>query len=235
MPKSACRTRRRSTFIRIAADLHHQGQCSKQPIYRVHQRRAAAQRQVRCPYPKHGIDLPVAGRRDHPIALAVAGRGGTGLFALRIQAGKRRRFSSTISAPPGAGRRQRPRRHHDLSAACPYYQTPYYTRRAIGRASNITPSLRVAGPLPFTLPGGKAQLTLNTEINTQTVDATASTNLTNNAITTYTPQVKQTSRSIYGEVAFPILGGDHTLPSSSCWNCGFRPVTNPTPATVWTR
>lgn len=94
----------------------------------------------------------------------------------------------------------------------PYYQTPYYTRRAIGRASNITPSLRVAGPLPFTLPGGKAQLTLNTEINTQTVDATASTNLTNNAITTYTPQVKQTSRSIYGEVAFPILGGDHTLP-----------------------
>lgn len=95
----------------------------------------------------------------------------------------------------------------------PYNTGPYYQRRQTGRASNIAPSIRIAGPLPFTLPGGRPQMTINTEINTQTVDAVKSTDLSDTGATTrYTPTVRQTSKSIYGEVAFPILGGENTLP-----------------------
>lgn len=95
----------------------------------------------------------------------------------------------------------------------PYNTGPYDNRFSVGRSSNIAPSLRIAGPLPFTLPGGRPQITANAEINTQRVDQVWLTRLGDDgAITTFTPTVKQTSKSFYGEVAFPILGGNHTLP-----------------------
>ncbi|MEP9401699.1 TonB-dependent receptor [Sphingomonas sp. VNH70] len=95
----------------------------------------------------------------------------------------------------------------------PYNTGPYNNRSSVSHSSNIAPSLRLAGPLPFTLPGGRPRITLNTEINTQTVGEVWATSLTDQgAFTTYTPMVRQTARSAYGEVAFPLLGGEHTLP-----------------------
>ena len=104
----------------------------------------------------------------------------------------------------------------DVSAnplALAYDDTLYYTRRQNSDAWTLTPSLRVAGPLPFSLPGGKPQMTVNTEINTQRVGAVLTTTLTPVApLTNYTPAATQTTRSVYAEVVFPLLGGKHTLP-----------------------
>ncbi|WP_322965067.1 TonB-dependent receptor [Sphingomonas fuzhouensis] len=95
----------------------------------------------------------------------------------------------------------------------PYNQVPYNSREENGRASNIAPSLRLAGPLPFTLPGGTPQMTLNAEVNYQRIDAIKGTTLTTlNAVTTLTPSATQTAKSLYGEVVFPILGNQHQLP-----------------------
>lgn len=94
-----------------------------------------------------------------------------------------------------------------------YDKTPYYQRQQDGKSSNVAPSLRLAGPLPFSLPGGKPQLTVNAEINTQRLDSRLLTVLTDDgAVTTFTPTAHQTTKSVYGEVVFPILGDKHQLP-----------------------
>ncbi len=94
-----------------------------------------------------------------------------------------------------------------------YDKTPYYQRQQDGKSSNVAPSLRLAGPLPFSLPGGKPQLTVNAEINTQRLDSRLLTLLTDDgAVTTFTPTAHQTTKSVYGEIVFPILGDQHQLP-----------------------
>ncbi len=104
----------------------------------------------------------------------------------------------------------------DLSAnpfSLPYDPTPYYSRRQNGQASNLAPSLRIAGPLPFSLPGGKPQMTVNTEINTQRIESVLATILNPlTPLTNYTPTAIQTTKSVYAEIVFPLLGGQHQLP-----------------------
>lgn len=95
----------------------------------------------------------------------------------------------------------------------PYNATPYAIRNADGKASNLAPSLRLAGPLPLTLPGGKVRITANTEINTARIQATANTILNDDtALTNYIPKAMQTTKSVYAEVLFPLLGEKHQLP-----------------------
>lgn len=95
----------------------------------------------------------------------------------------------------------------------PYNATPYSNRNADGKASNLAPSLRLAGPLPLTLPGGKVRITANAEINTARIEATANTLLKDDtALTNYIPKAMQNTKSVYAEVMFPLLGGKHQLP-----------------------
>lgn len=56
-------------------------------------------------------------------------------------------------------------------------------------------------------------MTVNAEINTQRLDSRLITLLTDDgAVTTFTPTAHQATKSVYGEVVFPILGDKHQLP-----------------------
>jgi outer membrane receptor protein involved in Fe transport len=110
----------------------------------------------------------------------------------------------------------------DLSSAplnLAYNVGPYYTRRGDGISSTISPSLRFAGPLPITLPGGKVQMTLNTQIDRDRSNPALSTTLspssfdpTAAALTIYKPVGIRTTKSAYAEAVFPLVGGAHRLP-----------------------
>ncbi len=93
-----------------------------------------------------------------------------------------------------------------------YDAVPYASFAEAGRSSTLSTSLRVAGKLPFWLPGGKPQITLNSEINRARVDSVQTANATNNgARTTFTPAAGQTTKSLYGEIAFPIFGPTNSV------------------------
>jgi outer membrane receptor protein involved in Fe transport len=90
---------------------------------------------------------------------------------------------------------------------------PYSIRRGDGISTTLSPSLRFAGPLPVSLPGGKVQMTLNTQIDQDRSNAAFSTSLSEyGANTTYKPVGIGTYKSVYAEAVFPLVGGAHQLP-----------------------
>nr|WP_230482240.1 TonB-dependent receptor plug domain-containing protein [Sphingomonas sp. Leaf21] len=96
--------------------------------------------------------------------------------------------------------------------AIPYDSTPYYTRQGGGDSSNLAPSLRLAGPLPVTLPGGQVWMTINAELNDQQVKGLRTTVLSPLfPYTQYIPDGRQTTKSIYAEAVFPLVGEKQEL------------------------
>lgn len=94
-----------------------------------------------------------------------------------------------------------------------YNDGPFGNASAPSTASTFMPSLRIAGPLPVRLPGGKPQLTLNIDHTIATSDPTLSAFINGTSrVTTFTPKAWQNITSVYGEVVFPIFGKANDLP-----------------------
>ncbi|WP_233151027.1 TonB-dependent receptor [Sphingomonas mollis] len=94
-----------------------------------------------------------------------------------------------------------------------YDDLPFGRKRTPGTSSTFAPSLRVAGPLPLQLPGGKTQMTLNIEFVDQRNGAVVSaSNRVTKSILTYAAPANQRTWSTYGEIAFPIIGEANRLP-----------------------
>jgi len=76
-----------------------------------------------------------------------------------------------------------------------------------------TQSLRLAGPVPFKLPGGAPRMTINLE---RSLEVSGSSYWANNgsllSSVTYTPGRTQTTLAAYGEIAFPIFSEQNHLP-----------------------
>ena len=83
--------------------------------------------------------------------------------------------------------------------------TPATTRIA-------TQSLRLAGPVPFDLPGGKPRMTVNLERSVEVAGSTLSAINGPFSSVTYTPSRKQTILAAYAEIAFPIFAPENEIP-----------------------
>ncbi|MGP7796838.1 TonB-dependent receptor domain-containing protein [Sphingomonas sp. CLY1604] len=85
------------------------------------------------------------------------------------------------------------------------YNTGFNYRNAPQLSSNLTTSLRLSGPLPIKLPGGKIQVTVNGERSEDRLgEAVRSAGLFGYFIA-YQPKASYKLWSGYGEVAFPII------------------------------
>lgn len=74
-------------------------------------------------------------------------------------------------------------------------------------------SLRLAGPAPVRLPGGRPQLTLNLEYSRETIGAvTTALNSSVFSFSSYVPDRHQTIGSAYGEVVLPVIGPENRIP-----------------------
>lgn len=94
-----------------------------------------------------------------------------------------------------------------------YDSVPFSSFSQTGRSSTLTPSLRIAGKLPFSLPGGKPQLTLNAEITRERINSVFSATQTDTLVSaSLTPEARQTTKSLYGEIAFPIFSEGNDIP-----------------------
>ncbi len=94
-----------------------------------------------------------------------------------------------------------------------YDDVPFYTSQTPGRSSTFAPSLRIAGPLPLTLPGGQPQMTVNVEYSDERIAAVSGAFATDASSTvSFTPAASQKTRSIYGEIAFPLVGEANKVP-----------------------
>ncbi|WP_199041597.1 TonB-dependent receptor [Sphingomonas mollis] len=97
--------------------------------------------------------------------------------------------------------------------ALAYDDLPFYSARTPGRSSTFAPSLRIAGPLPLTLPGGKSQMTLNVEFSDDRLGAVVSaSNEATRSSLTYAAPVSQRTVSAYGEIALPIISEGDRIP-----------------------
>lgn len=75
-----------------------------------------------------------------------------------------------------------------------------------------TQSLRLAGPVPITLPGGKPRMTLNIERSVEVAGSVISATNAEFSSVTYTPERKQKIFAAFAEIAFPIVGPDNGIP-----------------------
>ncbi|GAA0673215.1 outer membrane receptor protein involved in Fe transport [Sphingomonas insulae] len=93
-----------------------------------------------------------------------------------------------------------------------YDDLPFFTAATPGTSSTFAPSLRIAGPLPLRLPGGKTQMTLNVEYSDQRNGGviTASNRMTR-SILSYAAPASQRTWSAYGEIALPIISDAHKI------------------------
>jgi outer membrane receptor protein involved in Fe transport len=74
-------------------------------------------------------------------------------------------------------------------------------------------SLKLAGPLPIRLPGGRPILTLLAQQDKQTMDDYKFyVNSLHQSSVGYTPKRSQRTDSLYGEARFPIIGKDNHVP-----------------------
>lgn len=94
-----------------------------------------------------------------------------------------------------------------------YDNVPFYFKSTPGRSYAFSPSLRVAGPLPLSFPGGKPQMTINVEYLDDRIAAvqTALSTMRGSGVT-YVPSASQQTASIYGEIAFPLIGEKNHIP-----------------------
>lgn len=96
-----------------------------------------------------------------------------------------------------------------------YLNAPFTEARSPGVSSTLTPSLRVAGPLPLLrLPGGKPRLTLNLEQSTDRIgEVWTGLNQEFASVITYAPPATQKIQSLYGEIVFPLVGEASNVPA----------------------
>lgn len=94
-----------------------------------------------------------------------------------------------------------------------YLDIPFSTSSSRSRNDIETFSLRLAGPLPVRLPGGKPTVTLSVERSTQRQAADSFVqNFTDLSTVRISPPGKQRIDALYGEVNFPLLGDGNSLP-----------------------
>ena len=85
------------------------------------------------------------------------------------------------------------------------FSTPAKTRIA-------TQSLRLAGPVPFELPGGAPRMTVNLERSLEVSGSVINAINGDLSNVTFTPSRSQTILAAYGEIAFPIFGPENKIP-----------------------
>lgn len=94
-----------------------------------------------------------------------------------------------------------------------YADVPFGTSQSPTRNDIANLSLRLAGPVPVSLPGGKPTVTLSAERSTQ---KQAADSFLNNDIELSTARISPPGRqridAAYGEINLPILGGEKRLP-----------------------
>lgn len=94
-----------------------------------------------------------------------------------------------------------------------YDAQPFSRAATPGYSTVLNPSARVAGSLPFRLPGGKPQLTLNAEYSWQKLSDSVSASAGSGTVTrSYRPEATQQILSGYGEIALPLIGRDNHVP-----------------------
>ncbi len=87
------------------------------------------------------------------------------------------------------------------------------TQRAPSLSTVKTTTLRLAGPAPITLPGGKPAISLMIERSDNWVDdSVAITNAATSSTISYTPERTQTTDSAYLEMRAPIFGPQNKIP-----------------------
>ncbi|MGP7796998.1 TonB-dependent receptor [Sphingomonas sp. CLY1604] len=93
------------------------------------------------------------------------------------------------------------------------YQTGYVRKNDPQLSSTQTTSLRLAGPLPIKLPGGKIGLTLNVERSADRLNAATSVNPVFGAYAlSYRPEGGYTQWSAYTEVVLPLISPANDVP-----------------------
>lgn len=94
-----------------------------------------------------------------------------------------------------------------------YLDVPFGTMQTQTRNDIANLSLRLAGPLPVGLPGGKPTVTLSIERSTQNqaADSFADNNFDFSTVR-LSPSGRQRIDAAYGEINLPILGGEKHLP-----------------------
>lgn len=94
-----------------------------------------------------------------------------------------------------------------------YNPGPFYTVRKPGISSNLAPSLRVSGPLPISLPGGRPEVTVSVSHVIDRSNETASSAISGvSLVTTYNAPAWQTATSVYGEIVLPLLSDANHVP-----------------------
>ncbi|WP_267351923.1 TonB-dependent receptor [Sphingomonas sp. GM_Shp_2] len=94
-----------------------------------------------------------------------------------------------------------------------YDATPFGSANEPAKSTTFTPSLRFAGPLPITLGGGKPQVTVNFEYNSDRIAATRGTFFNGNFVmTAFQPESTQKMLSYYAEVVLPVFGRANNIP-----------------------
>lgn len=89
---------------------------------------------------------------------------------------------------------------------------PFSDARTPALSSTFAPSLRLAGPIPVSLPGGKPQMTVNMEYSSERMGESYGIGLTELTRITYVPASEQKTWSAYGEVSFPLIGRNNNVP-----------------------
>lgn len=94
-----------------------------------------------------------------------------------------------------------------------YDATPFGAATEPAKTTTFTPSLRFAGPLPVTLGGGKPQVAINFEYNSDKIAGTRGA-FFNGAfgVTTFQPESTQEMLSYYAEVVLPVFGRANNIP-----------------------
>lgn len=94
-----------------------------------------------------------------------------------------------------------------------YPDLPFGSRSLPAKASTFAPSLRLAGPLPLTLGGGRPQMTVNFGYDVDRVGRSLTTGLLERfRNVSFMPSSIQRTGSIYGEIALPLVGRANRLP-----------------------
>lgn len=102
------------------------------------------------------------------------------------------------------------------------YAVGYGYRNEPQLSSNLTTSLRLAGPLPIKLPGGKIQVTLNGERSQDRLgESRRAAEFFGLYALNYQPKGRYTLWSGYGEVALPIISPENNVPFAKLFDIRF--------------
>jgi outer membrane receptor protein involved in Fe transport len=94
-----------------------------------------------------------------------------------------------------------------------YDYLDFGTLRQPSESTTQTFSMRFAGPLPFSLPGGRPSLNVLAERSEQWVgDSLSYQSTADTSVITYTPERWQDTNSAYAEFWAPLIGADNNIP-----------------------